>query len=139
MNWSWIPVCTTRLQKRTSGKGEQSHASLSARIHSPATGTDTLAIHFNTCKILSLTIISQSQSATAISSARLRAHLIRRALCPHLTLNSPRLPSRRTSRALCLLSLLLAFSGSFLLLALRDGFLAGCFPGFGSLRAAVFD
>ena len=74
-----------------------------------------------------------------LSLARLRAHLIRRALCPHLTLNPPRLPSRCTSRALRLLSLLLAFSCSFLLLALRDGFLAGCFSSFGSLRAAVFD
>ena len=72
-------------------------------------------------------------------SARFRAHFIRRALCPHLTLNPPRLPPRCTSRALRLLGLLLAFSCSFLLLALRDGFLAGCFSGFGSLRAAVFD
>lgn len=74
-----------------------------------------------------------------ISSARLRADLIRRALRPHLTLNPPRLPPRCTSCALCLLSLLLAFSGGFLLLALCDGFLAGCFSGFGTLRAAVFD
>ena len=105
----------------------------------PSRREGTLAIHLSTCKILSLCIISQSQSATPISSARLGAHLIRRALRTHLTLNPPRLPPRCTSRALRLLGLLLAFSGSFLLLALRDGFLAGCFSGFGSLRAAVFD
>ena len=82
---------------------------------------------------------SQPQITTPLSSTRLRAHLIRRALRPHLTLDPPWLAPRCTSRTLRLLSLLLAFSGSFLLLALRDSFFAGCFSGFGSLRAAVFD
>ena len=83
--------------------------------------------------------ISQSQTTKPLSSTRLRAHFIRRALCPHLTLDPSRLPSRRTSGALRLLSLLFAFSSSFLLLPLRDGLLAGCLSGFGSLRAAIFD
>ena len=87
----------------------------------------------------SLTTVSTISRTRPLSSARLSAHLIRRALRSHLTLNPPRLPSRRTSGALCLLGLLLAFSGSFLFLAFRNGFLAGCFSGFGALRAAVFD
>ena len=47
-----VPIRMAQLQKWTSGKGEQSHASLSARIHSPATGTEPLAIHFPACKTL---------------------------------------------------------------------------------------
>lgn len=78
-------------------------------------------------------------SRSQISSTSLSGRLIRHTLRPHLALNPPRLPPRRSSRAFRLLSLLLALSRRLLLLALRNSFLTRCLAGLGTLRAAVFD
>lgn len=73
------------------------------------------------------------------SSTSLSGHLVRHTLRPHLALDPPRLPPRRSSRTLRLLGLLLTLSRRFLLLALRNSFLACCLAGLGPLRATVFD
>ena len=73
------------------------------------------------------------------NSTSLPRRLIRHALRPHLALDPPRLPPRRSSRTLCLLGLLLALGRRLLLLAFGDGLFPSCFARLGTLRAAVFD
>ncbi len=78
------------------------------------------------------------------NSTRLRLHLTRRPLRPHLTdlpslRHSPRTPRRTRHRALGLLRLLLALALRLLLLRGLDGGHARGGAGFGPLGAALFD
>ena len=76
-------------------------------------------------------------SITSLTS--LSGRLVRHTFRPHLALNPPRLPPRRSGRTLRLLGLLLALGRRLLLLALRDSLLTCCLASLGTLRAAVFD
>jgi len=96
----------------------------------------------STCHTTGIKI--HSQHPPSHPSTRLRLHLTRRPLRPHLAnlpplRHAPRPPRRTRHRALGLLRLLLALALRLLLLPRLDGGHARRGAGFGPLGAALFD